>query len=146
MTQTTTTETATFSETMRMFNSELLALIKGEKIKTAKAVNNLEYRSKSGSQPRCGLLLITQSDKQVGLFRWDLLPSKLELVNDQLRSVQLNDLLHTEAREALKSASGEEEFLSLIANKIVGKTINSYEFVTRRSNGAPYADAILIVE
>lgn len=146
MTQTTTTETTAFSETMRMFNNELLALIKGEKIKTAKAVNNLEYRSKSGSQAKCGLLLTTQSDKQVGLFRWDLIPSRLELVDNQLHSVVLNDILHTEAREALKSASGEEEFLTKIANKIVGKTIGSYEFIARRSNGAPYADAILIVE
>lgn len=148
MTQTfSTSATATFADSIRIANSELIALATGATVTSAEAVNNLEYRKKDGtSSVKCGLKVTLSNGVTFGLFRWDLLPSVVELTEDgKFRKLELTDTLHKSAIDAMKTATGEQAWLTAIAAAILNKTCGSKDFLFRTSAGVTKNGIILTI-
>ena len=140
------TSTASFSETIRIYNSELIPMLVGLTVKSASAANNLDYKKADGTiTQKCGLLVEFSDGTKVGLFRWDLLPSIVEYVDDKPRALVLNDALHKTAKDSLRTAQGEKAWLEAIAAAINGKTAAAREYFYKLSNGAVKNGVILTI-
>lgn len=147
MTTSTTSDAASFSEQIRLFNSELIPTLVGKKITDAEAVNNLAYTNKAKEvSPKCGLLLTLEGGEKIGLFRWDLVVSAVEYIDDKPQPLRLDDVLHKAARANLKPGIGEKEWLEAIAIAVKDKTISSRQYLGKNSKGAPYFGVVLTVE
>jgi hypothetical protein len=148
MTQTfSTTATATFSETIRISNADTIALAMGATVTAAEAVNNLEYRKADGTTvAKCGLKITLSNGVVFGLFRWDLLPSLVEITEDgKLQKLTLTDTLHKAATDNLRTATGEEAWLKAIAAAVLTKTCGSKEFFFKTSKGVTKNGIVLTI-
>jgi len=142
----TASTTATFSDSIRIFNSELIPMLSGLTVKSASASNSLEYKKKDGTTvPKCGLLIEFSDNTKVGLFRWDLLPSGVEYVDGKPRALVLTDTLHKVAKDNLRTATDEKSWFDGIATAIVGKTASAHEYVGKRANGGEFIGVVLAI-
>ena len=148
MTQTfSTTATASFADTIRISNADTIALAVGATVTAAEAVNNLEYRKADGSiVAKCGLKVTLSNGVTFGLFRWDLLPSIVELTEDgKFQKLALTDVLHTTAVNSLRSATGEQAWLTAIGAAILNKTCGSKDFFFKTSKGVTKNGIVLTI-
>lgn len=143
----TTTSTATFSNSIRIYNSELIPMLAGLTVKSATAVNNLAYINKDKQEvAKCGLLIEFSDGTKVGLFRWDLLPALVEFEDDKPKALVLTDKLHTTAKDTLRTAQNEESWLNGIGSAIVGKTAGIRNYIGKRSNGGVFSGVVLTID
>lgn len=143
----TITSTATFSDSIRIYNSELIPMLAGLTVKSATAVNNLAYINKDKQEvAKCGLLIEFSDGTKVGLFRWDLLPALVEFEDDKPKALVLTDKLHTTAKDTLRTAQNEESWLNGIGSAIVGKTAGIRNYIGKRSNGGVFSGVVLTID
>ena len=143
----TTTSTATFSDSIRIYNSELIPMLAGLTVKSATAVNNLAYINKDKQEvAKCGLLIEFSDGTKVGLFRWDLLPALVEFEDDKPKALVLTDKLHTTAKDTLRTAQNEESWLNGIGSAIVGKIAGIRNYIGKRSNGGVFSGVVLTID
>lgn len=143
----TTTTTATFSDSIRIYNSELIPMLVGLTVKSATAVNNLAYRNKDKQEvAKCGLLIEFSDGTKVGLFRWDLLPALVEFEDDKPKALVLTDKLHATAKDTLRTAKDEKSWLDGIGSAIVGKTAQIRHYIGKRSNGSVFSGVVLTID
>lgn len=142
-----TTQTATFSDRIRISNADTIALAIGATVTSAEAVNNLEYRKADGTiVAKCGLKITLSNGVTFGLFRWDLLPSIVELTDDnKFQKLALADTLHKAAVDALKTATGEQAWLQSIGAAILNKICGSREFFFKTSKGVTKNGIVLTI-
>lgn len=151
MTQTfSATQTATFAESIRISNADTARLCVGAKVTTAEAVNNLEYRKADGTTvAKCGLKVEFDNGIIVGFFRWDLIPSIVELTEDgkfKPLVIKTSDILRQTAKSAATTASNEEQWLKAIADAVVGKVGGTQEFLYQSAKGAKGSSVLLTIE
>lgn len=147
MTQNQTTTTATFADSIRIYNSELIPMLTGLTVKSATAVNNLAYINKDKQEvAKCGLLIEFSDGTKVGLFRWDLLPAIVEFEDDKPKALVLTDKLHATAKDTLRTAQNEESWLNGIGSAIVGKTAGIRNYIGKRSNGGVFSGVVLTID
>lgn len=142
MTQNFNAQTATFSEQIRLFNSEVIPTLVGQTVTAAEPADNLDYKG----SPKCGLKITLSGGGVFGLFRWDLVPSKLELVDDKLKLMSFMDALHKAAKDNLRPGVGEKQWLEAIASAVKGKTVGMRQYIGRNSKGSPYPDVVLTID
>jgi hypothetical protein len=143
----TTTTTATFSNSIHIYNSELIPMLVGLTVKSATAVNNLAYINKDKQEvAKCGLLIEFSDGTKVGLFRWDLLPALVEFEKDAPKALVLTDTLHTTAKDTLRTAQNEQSWLDGIGSAIVGKTAGIRNYIGKRSNGGVFSGVVLTID
>lgn len=139
--------TATFADSIRIYNSELIPMLTGLTVKSATAVNNLAYRNKDKQEvAKCGLLIEFSDGTKVGLFRWDLLPALVEFEDDKPKALVLTDKLHTTAKDTLRTAQDEKSWLDGIGTAIVGKTAGIRTYIGKRSNGGVFSGVVLTID
>ena len=147
MTQNQTTTTATFADSIRIYNSELIPMLAELTVKSATAVNNLAYRNKDKQEvAKCGLLIEFSDGTKVGLFRWDLLPALVEFEDDKPKALVLTDKLHATAKDTLRTAQDEKSWLDGIGSAIVGKTAGIRNYIGKRSNGGVFSGVVLTID
>ena len=141
------TNGCSFAESIRIFNSELIPMLVGKKVVTAKPSDKLPYKKKDGTLvPKAGLLVELEGETTpICLFRWDLLPQHIEYVDGKPKSVVLTDTLHTTAREQLKPTISELDWLKAIATAIAGKVCGDRTYFGKRSSGGDYDGHILTI-
>jgi hypothetical protein len=138
--------TATFSDSIRIYNSELIPMLAGLTVKDASAANNLDYKKADGTiVPKCGLLIEFSDGTKVGLFRWDLLPALVEFIDDKPKALVLNDALHKAAKDNLRTATDEKSWLEAIAAAIKGKTAAAHNYIGKRANGGVFSGVVLTI-
>ncbi len=143
----TTTTTATFADSIRIYNSELIPMLVGLTVKSATAVNNLAYRNKDKQEiAKCGLLIEFSDGTKVGLFRWDLLPALVEFEDDKPKALVLTDKLHATAKDTLRTAQNEKSWLDGIGSAIVGKTAGIRNYIGKRANGGVFSGVVLTID
>lgn len=143
----TTTTTATFADSIRIYNSELIPMLAGLTVKSATAVNNLAYINKDKQEvAKCGLLIEFSDGTKVGLFRWDLLPALVEFEDDKPKALVLTDKLHATAKDTLRTAQNEKSWLDGIGSAIVGKTAGIRNYIGKRSNGGVFSGVVLTID
>lgn len=141
------TNGCSFADSIRIFNSELIPMLAGKKVVSAKPSNKLPYRKKDGQEvPKTGLLVELEGEATpIGLFRWDLIPQHIEYVDDKPKSLTLTDTLHKTAREQLKPNISEEQWLQAIADEIKDKVCGDKTFLGKKSSGGYYEGHILTI-
>lgn len=141
-----TSATASFSDSIRIYNSELIPMLTGLTVKEAYPANNLDYKKADGTiVPKCGLLIEFINGTKVGLFRWDLLPALVEFVDDKPKALVLNDTLHKVAKDTLRTATDEKSWLDAIASAIKGKTASAHNYIGKRANGGVFSGVVLTI-
>lgn len=139
--------TATFSDSIRIYNSELIPMLTGLTVKSATSCNSLEYKKKDDTiVPKCGLLIEFSDGTKVGLFRWDLLPAVVEFEDDKPKALVLTDKLHATAKDTLRTAQNEKSWLDGIGSAIVGKTAGIRNYIGKRSNGGVFSGVVLTID
>lgn len=140
------TTTATFADSIRIYNSELIPMLVGLTVKSASSCNSLEYKKADGTiVPKCGLLIEFSDNTRIGLFRWDIMPSLVEYPEGKPKALVLTDTLHKTAKDALRTATDEKSWLDGIGSAIVGKTANSREYVGKRQSGGDFIGVVLTI-
>lgn len=151
-----TNETATFGENRFYSFNTFVNLLGGGpdgngdavKIKSAKAVNNLEYKKSDGSViAKTGVWIETESGLKFGLFKWDLnilsyLDYSDDVNNPKVKATTgiLTDIIHKHYLE------GEEKFFTAVAKAIVGKTVAPIIYTKKSTKGNIYPSAIFAVK
>lgn len=135
-----------FKNDLRLYSSEILALMAGKKI--VSAVPHANLKAKNGKEYPGIVVDVEGLNFKVGFPSWDIRNFTIRhfTKKDVSVSVKLDDVLHTEAFKALVGCGGnEEKFLKDTCSAIIGKICGVHLSNAQTQKGAAYTASTWIV-
>jgi hypothetical protein len=135
-----------FKNDLRLYTSEILALMAGKKIVSAVPHSNL--KAKNGKEYPGIVVDVEGLNFKVGFPSWDIRNFTIRhfTKKDVSVSVKMEDVLHTEAFKALVGCGGnEEKFLKDTCSAIIGKICGVHLSNAQTQKGAAYTASTWIV-
>lgn len=141
-----TNNSSNFKSDLRLYSSEILALMAGKKIVSATPHSNL--KAKNGKEYPGIVVEVEGIGFKVGFPSWDIRNFTIRhfTKKDVSVSVKLDDVLHTAAFKALVSCGGsEEKFYKDTCTAIVGKISGVHLSNAQTQKGSAYTASTWIV-